>query len=316
MDGTLSPNDQMTFLPPSNNDRTDQQWFPDPYSQASGPWTSFGYRIPSPTTTTTDLYPQPSFDPVQYTTCGYDTSCVDTGKDANTTIGDKMTLSPAITSHLGSTYGDMNSLGSPKASEISYGLEIDINGTIDISMPDSVSTSSTISQSTTFISQDFQSQHKDKRVKRSASTNTTNTTVSSTDEQPVKRERRSPSLISKNAHKQRGTESVEERKNRNSHNVVEKQYRNRLNAQFESLLDTLPAAVRRMSGDDEGATGEPARSKGEKRVSKGEVLDMGRRHIQALEEERENLTIERNKLRDSLNQLREAFAEEKRLEAR
>lgn len=58
---------------------------------------------------------------------------------------------------------------------------------------------------------------------------------------------------------------------RNSHNLIEKQYRNRLNMQFESLLETLP---KRPVGED-----------GEKRVSKAEVLVHANQYIQQLEEE-------------------------------
>jgi hypothetical protein len=58
---------------------------------------------------------------------------------------------------------------------------------------------------------------------------------------------------------------------RNSHNLIEKQYRNRLNLQFESLLETLPK--------------EPVGEAGEKRVSKAEVLVHANEYIQELEEE-------------------------------
>ncbi|KAB5572454.1 hypothetical protein GE09DRAFT_1054545 [Coniochaeta sp. 2T2.1] len=137
-------------------------------------------------------------------------------------------------------------------------------------MPDAVSTNAPVFESTISISPDTTSQYKDKRVKTSASTNTPNTTVSSTDQQPVKIELRSASRICKSAYKQHGNEPVQERKTRKSYNIVEKQYRNRLNAQSERLSDALPATVRPR-------------------------------------EERENLENEFDELRNSLDQLKDAF---------
>jgi len=61
---------------------------------------------------------------------------------------------------------------------------------------------------------------------------------------------------------------------RTNHNQVEKQYRNRLNGQFETLLETLP------HDPDMG---------GDKRVSKAEVLILAKKHIQKLEMERREL---------------------------
>jgi hypothetical protein len=65
--------------------------------------------------------------------------------------------------------------------------------------------------------------------------------------------------------------SVVSQDSRNSHNLIEKQYRNRLNLQFESLLETLPKEL--------------AGEAGEKRVSKAEVLVHANEYIQELEEE-------------------------------
>ncbi|KAJ4304431.1 hypothetical protein N0V88_002044 [Collariella sp. IMI 366227] len=54
---------------------------------------------------------------------------------------------------------------------------------------------------------------------------------------------RSASRASKNM-QFRPQETPQERKSRNSHNLVEKQYRNRLNMQFEILMNTLPESMR------------------------------------------------------------------------
>lgn len=106
----------------------------------------------------------------------------------------------------------------------------------------------------------------------------------------------------------RPSETMEERKSRNSHNIVEKQYRNRLNARFESLLNALPDTIR-----GEGGSGEDSEIQnfdiGEKRVSKAEVLDMARRHIQALERDRDALEKERDDLLDDMEQLRGTLTE-------
>ena len=106
----------------------------------------------------------------------------------------------------------------------------------------------------------------------------------------------------------RPSETMEERKSRNSHNIVEKQYRNRLNARFESLLNALPDTIR-----GEGGSGEEGETQnfdiGEKRVSKAEVLDMARRHIQSLERDRDALEKERDELLEDMEQLRGTFTE-------
>ncbi|KAL1863960.1 hypothetical protein VTK73DRAFT_6280 [Phialemonium thermophilum] len=83
----------------------------------------------------------------------------------------------------------------------------------------------------------------------------------------------------------------EERRARHSHNMVEKQYRNRLNQQFESLLAVLPAESQGSRGGGEGD---------ERRLSKAEVLDMARQRITTLEEERRTLQLEREELLENV----------------
>ncbi|KAK1598751.1 helix-loop-helix DNA-binding domain-containing protein [Colletotrichum navitas] len=124
---------------------------------------------------------------------------------------------------------------------------------------------------------------------------------------------RSASRTSKNQ-SQKQTETPEERRTRATHNLVEKQYRNRLNAQFEGLLHALPEQVRGAAGAGAGNGDEsdpPQQADQERRVSKAEVLDMARRHIKNLEQEREALHRERGELLRSLETLeKEAVMDE------
>lgn len=122
---------------------------------------------------------------------------------------------------------------------------------------------------------------------------------------------RSASRTSKNI-VPRPSESAEERKTRNSHNLVEKQYRNRLNAHFENLLNALPESVRSpgaSGADSDGIEGGGAASAdlGERRLSKAEVLEMSRRYIQSLEKERDKLEREREELQGDMARLRSAY---------
>ncbi|KAG7287464.1 hypothetical protein NEMBOFW57_006975 [Staphylotrichum longicolle] len=105
----------------------------------------------------------------------------------------------------------------------------------------------------------------------------------------------------------------EERRARRNHNIVEKQYRNRLNAQFERLLAVLPVeqcrAARAGGAAASAGAGDRIMSVGngsvgdEKRLSKAEVLDLATRRIRALEAEREKLWKERKELLRSLEVL-------------
>ena len=102
----------------------------------------------------------------------------------------------------------------------------------------------------------------------------------------------------------------EELRARRNHNNVEKQYRNRLNAQFERLLAALPADQRTGSGgvglgglNQVGGEG----PNGEKRMSKGEVLDLATRRINALEREKARLQQERHELQKNVEALTNAM---------
>ncbi|KAK3944707.1 hypothetical protein QBC46DRAFT_158623 [Diplogelasinospora grovesii] len=110
-------------------------------------------------------------------------------------------------------------------------------------------------------------------------------------------------------------ETAEERRSRNSHNLVEKQYRNRLNAHFESLLNALPDTMRSPTmGAGGGGTGGSGGSAAdmmdlgeERRLSKAEVLDMSRRYIQSLERDRDRLEREREELLGKVDKLRATY---------
>jgi hypothetical protein len=113
---------------------------------------------------------------------------------------------------------------------------------------------------------------------------------------------RSASRTSKNKH-HNPPQTDQERKNRDSHNHVEKQYRNRLNAQFESLLEALPEDMRATEEEEEG--GGPVDN--DRRVSKAEVLEMAKRYIKTLERECIHLKGEKNDMRDKMEGLRSLF---------
>jgi hypothetical protein len=102
--------------------------------------------------------------------------------------------------------------------------------------------------------------------------------------------------------------SPDERRQRQNHNIVEKQYRNRLNLQFERLLSVLPADQQLTEEDEHhmksGASGDGE----EKRLSKAEVLDMARRRIKALEQERRNLKQEQKDLVQKVELMRSAIS--------
>ncbi|KAH6975935.1 hypothetical protein BKA56DRAFT_72155 [Ilyonectria sp. MPI-CAGE-AT-0026] len=118
---------------------------------------------------------------------------------------------------------------------------------------------------------------------------------------------RSASRTSKNSYT-KPSDTPEERRTRASHNLVEKQYRNRLNAQFESLLNALPENIR-TGGDGEDSDGGGPVDWGDRRVSKGEVLEMARKHIETLEQERDMLEREKNELQGNLHQLKNSVSE-------
>ncbi|KAK4663277.1 hypothetical protein QC763_607150 [Podospora pseudopauciseta] len=100
----------------------------------------------------------------------------------------------------------------------------------------------------------------------------------------------------------------EERRARRNHNLVEKQYRNRLNAQFERLLAVLPLEQYKGGhlGQGESCDGFAT---DEKRMSKAEVLDLATRRIKALEMEKERLNRERKELLRNMDIMAGAVAQ-------
>lgn len=91
-------------------------------------------------------------------------------------------------------------------------------------------------------------------------------------------------------------------KGRKNHNRIEKQYRNRLNGQFETLLSALP-----LEQDANGA--KATNDQQERRVSKAEVLIMAKEHIKALEDRKATLENQRTSLVRNIKDLKGAWVE-------
>lgn len=89
--------------------------------------------------------------------------------------------------------------------------------------------------------------------------------------------------------------SKENTKGKTNHNQVEKEYRNRLNGQFEMLLSSLP--------NDDDRDGAKAR------MSKADVLMLAKRHIVQLEREKMMLEEQRQKLQGNVQELKRIFVE-------
>ncbi len=87
---------------------------------------------------------------------------------------------------------------------------------------------------------------------------------------------------------------------RTSHNLVEKQYRTRLNGQFSTLLECLPPEMVGAEIDDYNRGGDGA----EKRVSKAEVLVLAKKHIGNLEREKKALESDKKALLEDVKRLR------------
>ncbi|KAH7114585.1 hypothetical protein B0J13DRAFT_613709 [Dactylonectria estremocensis] len=87
-------------------------------------------------------------------------------------------------------------------------------------------------------------------------------------------------------------------RSRHSHNLVEKQYRNRLNQQFNNLLAALPAP---QSEDCN------RHDIGDRCFSKAEVLERARQRIKSLETENEVLAKERDRLMGNISPMQETI---------
>ncbi|KAF4633532.1 hypothetical protein G7Y89_g4587 [Cudoniella acicularis] len=88
-----------------------------------------------------------------------------------------------------------------------------------------------------------------------------------------------------------------------SHNQVEKQYRNRLNDQFNTLLSSIPSEVVGQEITGYGQDGS------DRRVSKAEVLVLAKRHIETLEKAKEKLEQEKEYLKGSVRKLKGAWVD-------
>ncbi|SPJ91934.1 uncharacterized protein FTOL_13588 [Fusarium torulosum] len=116
---------------------------------------------------------------------------------------------------------------------------------------------------------------------------------------------RSASRKSKNRKRRRPVLSNSQKHARECHNLVEKQYRTRLKAQFENLLAVLPTPQDpNYAGKD--ATGNPGRY-----LSRGQVLDAAKERIIKLEKEVELSTLRRDRLLEDMAQMERTLLEEK-----
>ena len=88
-----------------------------------------------------------------------------------------------------------------------------------------------------------------------------------------------------------------------THNMIEKQYRTRLNIQFTTLLEAIPQGVIGTQFDDYDDAG------GRKgKVSKGDVLALAKRYIQTLEQDKQSLERENKEYKQSISLLRAALS--------
>jgi len=91
---------------------------------------------------------------------------------------------------------------------------------------------------------------------------------------------------------------------RTSHNLVEKQYRTRLNGLFATLLSAIPKDV--IAADaNRYTTGDVSPGKV---VSKGALLALGRRHIKALEKKEISLEGKKEILMEKIQRLERVLA--------
>jgi Helix-loop-helix DNA-binding domain len=82
-----------------------------------------------------------------------------------------------------------------------------------------------------------------------------------------------------------------------AHNMVEKQYRSRLNSHFASLLAKIPLELAASSGLETGS----------KNVSKAETLALAERYIRMLQEESKELAKKNRRLEEDYDRLRKAW---------
>ncbi|KAE9379619.1 hypothetical protein N431DRAFT_478580 [Stipitochalara longipes BDJ] len=91
-----------------------------------------------------------------------------------------------------------------------------------------------------------------------------------------------------------------------SHNMVEKQYRTRLNGQFSTLLEALPADL--VGPEIEGYGKDNFRGT-EKKLSKTDVLVLAKRRIDSLEREKRSLEGRNGELMEDMQRLKGAWVD-------
>lgn len=101
------------------------------------------------------------------------------------------------------------------------------------------------------------------------------------------------------------TPENETKNQRRSHNQVEKQYRNRLNSQFATLLVAIPKNI--IGAALDGSDG--SSPNGDKKISKSEVLILAKRHIEDLEKTQLGLEGSKAALEKETERLRTMWLE-------
>jgi hypothetical protein len=89
------------------------------------------------------------------------------------------------------------------------------------------------------------------------------------------------------------------------HNLIERQYRNRLNNQFSSLLDAIPREL--VVAEVGNGYGDAEREALDKRVNKGDVLMLAKRHIEALEKRGRELETQREVMLRDIDQYKKMW---------
>jgi hypothetical protein len=105
--------------------------------------------------------------------------------------------------------------------------------------------------------------------------------------------RKRKTLSSKTMASKKAPVSPTEQQARHCHNQVERQYRNRLNLQFENLLTALPTV---QSEDDHIDVLSDGHDNNSRCFSKAEVLGRAKRRIKSLERDNEVLVMEQDQM--------------------
>ncbi|KAH8772399.1 helix-loop-helix DNA-binding domain-containing protein [Hyaloscypha finlandica] len=87
-------------------------------------------------------------------------------------------------------------------------------------------------------------------------------------------------------------------KHKNSHNLIEKKYRNNLNSKIQTLRDSIPSlrSARREDEDEDGMDSDAAGSRTVQKCNKGTILEKAIEYIAQLEKEIESLSKENSGL--------------------